>query len=193
VGSEEIEQLKVLISIVEPVKEYRRYQQRPATMLSPLTGLVDAATPDSAAARQFAKWVDGLISDAPRFQMSTAELRKMLSDWRNAEPSLTALSERSPALAEVKPLARDLGSLGDAGLEAISYLTTGVVPPAGWREAKISVLDEAAKPKSSAVEFAVLTSVRKLIVAAAEVQNSKKMSSIEWRKKVLELSAPPAK
>ena len=87
VGGNETGPLKVLLSILEPVKEYRRYQQRPATMLSPLTGLVDAATPDSAAARQFAKLVDGLISDSPRFQTSTAELRQTLTEWRDAEPS----------------------------------------------------------------------------------------------------------
>ena len=39
--------LETLASFVEPVKEYRRHQQRPQTMLSPLTGLVDAARPDS--------------------------------------------------------------------------------------------------------------------------------------------------
>jgi len=40
------------------VKQYRRYQMRPQTMLSPLTGLVDAARPDSEAARQFDANVD---------------------------------------------------------------------------------------------------------------------------------------
>ncbi len=193
VAGNEIEPLRVLISILEPVKEYRRYQQRPATMLSPLTGIVDATIPDSMAARQFGKLVDGLISDSPRFQMNSVELRKSLTEWRNAEPTLTALSERSPALAEVKPLARDLGNVGELGLEAISYLSTGVTPPNGWREAKIAVLDEAAKPKSSAVEFAVLNNLRKLIFAAAEVQQSRKMSAVEWQKRVVELSAPPKK
>src|SRR5687767_10221718 len=37
--------LQTLVSVVEPVKEYRRNQQRPQTMLSPLTGLIDAARP----------------------------------------------------------------------------------------------------------------------------------------------------
>jgi len=193
VGGDEIGPLKVLLSIVEPVKEYRRGQQRPATMLSPLTGLVDAATPDSTTARQFAKMVDGLISDSPRFQTNAVELRKILSEWRDAEPMLIALSERSPALAETKPLAKDLGNLGDAGLEAISYLTTGVSPQTEWRAAKISALDEALKPKSSALEFAVLTSMKKLVVAAVEVKQSRKMSPVEWRKLVLERSAAPSK
>jgi hypothetical protein len=43
-------------------------------------------------------------------------------------------------------------------------------------ETKILVLEEALKPKSSALEFAVLTSIRKLVVAAVEVKQSTKMS-----------------
>src|SRR5829696_8911770 len=54
--------LATLASVVEPVKEYRRYQQRPQTMLSPLTGLVDAARPDAAGARSFARRVDLILS-----------------------------------------------------------------------------------------------------------------------------------
>src|SRR3982750_4109755 len=40
-GSDDIGPLVTLASIIEPVKEYHRYQLRPQTMLSPLTGLVD--------------------------------------------------------------------------------------------------------------------------------------------------------
>ncbi len=50
-GSDNTGPLRTLASIIEPVKQYRRYQMRPQTMLSPLTGLVDAARPDSEAAR----------------------------------------------------------------------------------------------------------------------------------------------
>jgi hexosaminidase len=48
--SRDIGPLKTLASVVEPVKEYRRSQAHPATMLAPLTRLIDAATPDSRAA-----------------------------------------------------------------------------------------------------------------------------------------------
>src|SRR4029078_7789167 len=39
-GQKEIGSLKLLVSQVEPVKEYRRGEQRASTMLSPLTGFV---------------------------------------------------------------------------------------------------------------------------------------------------------
>jgi hexosaminidase len=190
-NSDEVGPLRTLVSILEPVKEYQRYQQRPATMLSPLTGLVDAATPDSVRAREFARRVDELISDSPRFQSSLVELRGMLSEWRDVGPSLLALSERSPAGAELKPLALQLGDLAGTGLEAVSYLNSGVVPPEDWAASKKLVFAEAAKPKSSAVEFAMLASIRKLVLAAVEAQHLKTMSANEWRRRVTDLSASP--
>ncbi|HMH44357.1 MAG TPA: family 20 glycosylhydrolase, partial [Pyrinomonadaceae bacterium] len=57
-ASENSEPLRTLASIVEPVKQYSRYQMRPQTMLSPLTGLVDASRPDSETARHFTSNVD---------------------------------------------------------------------------------------------------------------------------------------
>ena len=52
VRNDDIGPLRTLVSIIEPVKEYRRNQMRPQNMLSPLTGAVDATTPDSEAASQ---------------------------------------------------------------------------------------------------------------------------------------------
>ena len=134
-GNSEIESLKVLTSLVEPVKEYRRGEQRPQAMISPLTGLVDAARPDSKKSRQFAKMVDAFISDAPRFQSSASDLRSTLTCWRDAEVSLNILFERAAALREAKPLAGDLGNLGEIGLEALTFISTDVPPPPGWRDA----------------------------------------------------------
>jgi len=187
-GGPDIEQLKVLTSLVEPVKEYRRGELRPATMLTPLTGLVDAARPDSAAARQFIKVVDGFLLDAPRFQLNASFLRLTLNDWREAEPTLNVVLDRSPALREAKPLGSDLGNLGTVGLEALSYVVRRVAPPAGWREAKLAILQETAKPKA-ALEFPVVQSVRKLVIAADEINSLSTLSTSEWKKRVDEMSA----
>src|SRR5947209_8937293 len=107
-GGEDNGALRTLASVVEPVKEYRRYEVRPQTMLSPLTGLVDAARPDSDAARRFAGEVDGLLSDAPRFETYSRDIQDTLTGWRDAGPQLEALIDRSPGLAEARPLAGDL-------------------------------------------------------------------------------------
>lgn len=189
-GSKEVGPLETLASIVEPVKEYHRGQQRPATMLTPLTGLVDAARPDSEAARQFAKMVDGLLSDAPRFQLYSQDIRDTLTQWRDVEPALSTSMEKSPALFEAKPLAKDLSDIGTVGLEAISYLSSGVAPTIQWRDARITTLDQAAKPKA-ALEFATITSVKRLVIAAAELPQLKTTSPEEWKKRVIALSSAP--
>jgi hexosaminidase len=164
--SDDIGPLKTLVSIVEPVKEYRRYQQRPQTMLSPLTGVVDATTPDSEAARRFALMVDAFLADAPRFQLYRSELGQMMAAWQTSGATLEPLIDRSPSLKEVKPLAANLSVLGETGLEALSYLKLGLSSTPEWRTQSLLKMDEAAKPYG-ALEFMVVPSVRKLILATA--------------------------
>jgi hexosaminidase len=165
--SEDVGPLRTLVSIIEPVKEYRRYDQRPQTMLSPLTGVVDATLPDSDAARKFAFMVDAFLKDAPRYQLYRSELADMLSDWQTSGARLEPLIDRSASLKEVKPLAANLSVLGETGLEALSYLTLGMPSTADWRTASSLKMDEAAKPYG-ALEFAVVPSVKKLILATAK-------------------------
>jgi hexosaminidase len=162
--SDDIGPLRTLVSILEPVKEYRRYDQRPQTMLSPLTGVVDATLPDSEAARTFAHMVDAFLADAPRYQLYRAELSEMLADWQTSGATLEPLIDRSPSLKEVKPLAMNLSVLGETGLEAMSYLKLNLPSTPDWRTAAQLKLDEASKPYG-ALEFVVIPSVRKLILA----------------------------
>ena len=191
-GGEDNGALRTLASVVEPVKEYRRYEVRPQTMLSPLTGLVDAARPDSDAARRFAGEVDGLLSDAPRFETYSRDIQDTLTGWRDTGPQLEALIDRSPALAEARPLAGDLSRIGTIGLEALSYLTKGVAPGNEWRDARLAALEEVAKPKA-ALEFPVIPSLRELVVAAYELPQLKTTTPADWRKRVKQLAAPAKK
>ncbi|HVF44051.1 MAG TPA: family 20 glycosylhydrolase, partial [Pyrinomonadaceae bacterium] len=184
--------LETLASFVEPVKEYRRYQQRPQTMLSPLTGLIDAARPDSSAARGFTRRVNLLLSDAPRFALHFSTLRDTLTAWRDAGPVLETLIDRSPALAEARPLARDLSAAGAIGLEALSYIQQGVAPTAEWRDARLAALAELEKPKA-ALEFPFLPALRELVHAAYEQPRLKTEAPADWRQRVRELASPPKK
>lgn len=182
--------LRTLASIIEPVKEYRRYQMRPQTMLSPLTGLVDAARPDSQAARQFAANVDAFLSDTPRFALYRPDIERTLAEWQNAGRALGPMIDRSPALQEARPLAGNLLAIAETGLEAMSYLSAGDAPPQEWRDAQLVKLDEAAKPKA-ALEFLVIKSVRKLVIAAAEVPQNTSLTPAEWHRRVNALANHP--
>ena len=182
--------LRTLASIIEPVKQYRRYQMRPQTMLSPLTGLVDAARPDSETARRFNSSVDAFLADAPRFALNRSELERTLAEWQTASRQLGPMIDQSPALQEARPLANDLSVIAAAGLEAMSYISSGDEPTMEWRQAQLAKLDEAAKPKA-ALEFVVITRVRKLVIAAGELPRLRSMTSAEWNKRVTSLASPP--
>jgi hexosaminidase len=179
-GSNDIAPLETLVAVAEPVKEYRRGEQRPTTMLSPLTSLVDAARADSAEGREFRALVDGLLSDAPRFDLFQERIDRTLARWRDVRPAVEIMADRSPSLREHAPLARDLSEVGAAGLEAMSYLSAGTPPPAGWAAARLAALDEAAKPKG-ALELVVVSDVRRLVVAASELAALRTMSPEAWR------------
>ncbi|HEY1404427.1 MAG TPA: family 20 glycosylhydrolase, partial [Pyrinomonadaceae bacterium] len=191
-GGRDIAPLQTLVSVVEPVKEYRRYQQRPQTMLSPLTGLIDAARPDAVAARRFSVQVDELLSDAPRFDAHSRQVRDTLMQWLSAGHELEVLIDRSPGLHEARPLAGDLAGLGTTGLEALSYISRGVAPSAEWRNARLAALEQIAKPKA-ALEFPVVSSVRQLVVAASEISRLKQLTPADWRAQVKTLATPPGK
>jgi len=183
--------LRTLTSIIEPVKEYRRYQMRRQTMLSPLTGLVDAARPDSEAARQFVANVDAFLADAPRFALYRSNIDQTLVEWRTAGRALGPMIDRSPALQEARPLANNLSAIAEAALEAMSHLSAGDPATTEWRDAHLAKLDEAAKPKA-ALEFVVITSVRKLVIAAAELPQLRSITPAEWQKRITTMAAPSA-
>jgi hexosaminidase len=188
--SRDIAPLKTLVSVVEPVKEYNRSRAHPMTMLGPLTRLIDAARADSRAGRQFAALVDGMLADSPNFARNQERMREMLTEWREVSPGLDTLIERSPILFEARELPRDLSELGVAGLEALSYFSSETVPPAGWREARVALLERAAKPKAE-VEFAILGPIRKLIIAAAAMAELKTIPRSEWKARLQTLTAEP--
>lgn len=190
-ASEDTAPIRTLASIIEPVKEYRRYRMRPQTMLSPLTGLVDAARPDSEMARQFAANVDAFLSDAPRFALYRSDLEHTMAEWQTASRALGPMIDRSPALQEARPLANNLSAIAEAGLEAMSYLSAGSAPTAEWGKTQLARLDEAAKP-GAALEFVVITSVRKLVIAAAELPQLNSITPAEWKKRVTMMAGPPA-
>jgi hexosaminidase len=167
VRNNDIGPLRTLVSVIEPVKEYRRYEMRPQTMLSPLTGVVDATLPDSDTARRFSWMVREFLDDGPRYQLYRAELSQMLADWQTSGASLSPMIDRSPALKEIKPLAQNLSQLGTTGQEAITYLKLGMPPPREWRDVSLAKIDEAAKPYG-ALEFVVISGIKQLVNAAAD-------------------------
>ncbi len=157
--------LQTLVGLIEPVKEYRRYQVRPQTMLSPLTGLIDAAQADAIGARRFNMFVKSVVTSNIEKQQAPA-LKALFNDWKGDGMRLKILIENAPALTEAKQLAPDLQSLGEIGLETVEFLQTGKTSSAEWRDAKLKSLAEIGKQKAG-LEFQVVESMKLLVNATA--------------------------
>ncbi len=172
VNNQDISALQTLVSVIEPVKEYKRYQQRPQTMLSPLTGLIDAAQTDAEGARKFNKLTDEMLADK-NLTMNLDMIRRIFTKWFDTGKTLQPMMENSPALAEAKQFSADLQKLGEIGLEAISHLEKQSGATIEWRDTKIKMLDEIAKPKA-ALELQVVGNLKKMVVAVYEKQAASK-------------------
>ncbi|HEX8687296.1 MAG TPA: hypothetical protein VF654_12385, partial [Pyrinomonadaceae bacterium] len=177
-GSEETRPLETLLGALRPTF-FAREKVRPITQQTPLTRLVDAAAPDPAASREFASAVAGLIDDAPRFESRRERVRAVLEEWRGVQPSVRVMADRSPLRRDAVPLADALAEMGDAGLEALQYLSRGAAPPPGWREERLALLDRVARTPSE-VDFPVLPALRRLVHAAAEQSRLRAMSAADW-------------
>lgn len=164
----DISALQTLVSVIEPVKEYRRYRQRPQSMLSPLTGLIDAARADAKGARRLNSLLTEMLGDR-NLSKNPDTIRQVFVDWTEAGRLLKPIMESSPALSEGKQLSADLQTLGELGLETVSHLQKGSGATPEWREAKIRILDEIAKPKA-ALEFRVVDDLKKMVTAVYEKQ-----------------------
>ncbi len=160
VGGRDISALQTLVDVIEPVKIYQRYQQRKQTMLDPLTGLIDAALPDARGAREFNKTVEKMLANKDSADLEM--LKQTFTKWRNAGTELAPVIQSSPGLHEAKQLAKDLHTLGEIGLETVSYLEKSVKPADEWRDVSLKKLDEIKKPKA-ALEFVVVENMKKLV------------------------------
>jgi hexosaminidase len=166
-GSADISPFRALMQTVQPGTFDQRSDTQNTSQLTPMTHLVDAANPDPSYGREFAGQVNAFLADSPQHLIYADELAETFRRWRDLRLSAEPLMQRSPVLREAEPRFADLSQLGEAGLEAIMYLQSGMQPPSGWKEAKLAVVDEAAKPKA-VLRFVVLDPVRQLIVAASQ-------------------------
>jgi hexosaminidase len=90
-----------------------------------------------------------------------AGLAETFRSW-SVQPETMELMSGSPQLAEALPRAQQLAELGTMGLEALSYLSSGVPAPPMWKAQKLAILDEAERPVAL-TRFTVLKAIRDLV------------------------------
>ena len=165
VPGQDVSPLTTLLSALEPVNLGGRQNTSPATQLTPLTALSDAAPPDPASRRQVSAWVQGFLA-APRTGAYRAELERTFDAWRDQLAGLTGLAGASPAVREGLPIATDLADLGTMGLEAVRFLSTGATANAEWKAKATALLDHASR-RQAHLRIAVIEPMRVLLTAAA--------------------------
>jgi hexosaminidase len=168
-GTQQIGPLRILASVLEPVAFDTRAHLQHANQLTPLNLLVDALPPDPPSRQNFELLTRAYLrKPAP----GTPEERELTTDfnaWIASEPEILRLMGASVLLAQAEPRAQQLAELGAAGLEAVSYLSSGLPAPAGWKAARLALLDEADKPQAL-VRFTVIAPLRDLVNTVPEAQ-----------------------
>jgi hexosaminidase len=169
-GNEQIGPLEILASVLEPVTFDERAHMQHPNQLTPLNQLVDALPADPQSCHNFELLVRAYLQNpATRFQEET-ELTTNFKAWIAAEPEILHLMAGSPRLAQAESRAQQLTALGTVGVEAVSYLSSGLPAPAGWKAPRMAILDDAEKPQAL-VRFTVIKPLRDLIGAVPEAPN----------------------
>jgi hexosaminidase len=166
-GGNDVSALRILVDVVEPVKDYTREDTAPAvpTSLTPLNRVVDAARPESDTARQFSDMVNEFLSGKPKPGTET-QIRASLTRWRGNQVALQPLAEKSFLVKEVLPLSQNLSALGTAGLAALDYMDHGERAPEQWRSQQLALIEQGKKQQAQLL-LVIAPAVQKLIEASA--------------------------
>jgi hexosaminidase len=167
-GTTDVSALRVLAEVVEPVKDYNRWDDSkgPIDFHAPLTRTIDAVYPESDTARQFSNLVQAFAQSGYKDQAIEAQLRSWLNLWRDNDAKLHPLLVQSFLLQEVAPLSQYLSGLGDAGLRALDSLDKGAPTSEKWR-AEQQVVSTTAQGPQAGLLLMVAAPVQQLVEASA--------------------------
>jgi hexosaminidase len=146
-GNPNPEALRVLASVVQPPKEYAREELREYTSLSPLNHLVDAISPESNTAREFAQICKRIAAGSASPQdWETAH--NWLTLWRDNNAKLQPTLGQSDITAELAPVSKSLHDVAEIGLSTLESLHQHTVIAAETQRRNLEVLTAAAKPQA---------------------------------------------
>jgi hexosaminidase len=165
-GNGDIAALRVLADVVEPVKDYNRWDDAkgPIDFHAPLTRMIDAVDPESDTARQFSELVQTFAQSGYKDQAAEAQIRGWLTTWRDNDARLHPLLAQSFFLQEDAALSQNLSALGAAGLQALDYLDKGQTAPDTWKTQAMAAIDQA-KTRQADILLMVVAPVQQLVDA----------------------------
>ena len=167
-GNGDIAALRVLADVVEPVKDYNRWDDAkgPIDFHAPLTRMIDAVYPESDTARQFSDLVQAFAQSGYKDQAAEVQIRSWLITWRDNDARLHPLLAQSFFLQEDAALSQNLSALGATGLQALDYLDKGQTAPDTWKTQAMAAIDQA-KTRQADILLMVVAPVQQLVDASA--------------------------
>ncbi len=172
-GSADIEPLRALLRLAEPLSLGQRQRARRANQTTPLISPGDIVAPDAPARRAFTALAGSVLLDSSRDANKRQALAREFQRWQDLGLALAQLAKNAPQLQDIEGVATDLAELGAAGQEALTYFAEGKSAPADWTATKIALLDRAAAHKGL-LHLAVVPALRQLIVTAGGSVSSAK-------------------
>jgi hexosaminidase len=169
-AGKENKDLELYASVLEPTNLGERAHVQHTDRLTSLDLLVDAVVEDPPSREEIASEVDAAVSGhGAEAKLAIQKLKARFTGWQAAGPEIASLAATRVRLNDQAARAAQFSALGAAGLEALEYLEVHAAPAAGWKDAKLALLEDAKKP-SGMVKFDFLPGLQKLIEAAAVQQ-----------------------
>jgi hexosaminidase len=192
---DDVQALRTLVDVVEPVKDYHRGGLQPDVVQStPLTNLADCARPDSAAARNFAESVNRFLFQPGTLDRDQAAgIIRQLGVWNAAGRRVAAFpAGTAPTLNDIAHNGRALADFSAVGQEAMQALLSGHAPDEQWMKTRLVRLHQAGEPGPAAVEFPILPSLELLVTAAAEQEKRGALAPDAWQQHLRAIAFPSA-
>lgn len=166
-GTENIDALRTVASVLEPVSFGERAETQHTDQLTPLDGFVDAVRPDPVSRQWFETVVKRFLADPKRDSADRSVLAAWFTALSNAVPEAEQQMAASPRMAEMTLRANQLVELSTMGQQALGYLAAGGMAEPGWKEKQKQALEEIQKP-SALVRFTILDGMSNLVQAVSE-------------------------
>ena len=168
-GSSDIASLRVLADVIEPVKDYNRWDESklgPIDFHAPLNRLIDAVYPESDTAREFAALVQSFVQSGDKDKSAESQIRSWLTLWRDNDAKLHPVLERSFLLQEDEPISQNLSAMAAAGLQALDSIDRAQAASPDWETQQQGILNQAKKPVAGLL-LMVAVPIEQLVNSAA--------------------------
>ncbi len=166
-GTEDIDALRTVASVLEPVSFGERAQTQHTDQLTALDSFVDAVRPDPPSRQWFALAVKRLLADPSGDAADRIAIAAWFTHLSDAVPAARRQMLASPRLTEVSTRADQLQQLTAMGQQTLQCLSGVQKAPSGWKAKQMETLDEVGKP-SALVRFVFLPEMSDLVKAVPE-------------------------